>query len=378
MKRLILTFLTPIVFSCGEKPTDDSELGNVLENLTFTVDTVVVDSGEEFIDLRTGLGFSDLSSDHSTLYLLDGVSQMIEIDLDRLRLIKKNQFEKEGPNGIGAYPQGFQRLSDENFLISSFQGNAIFSPTAEKIRDVKFSAKNIDGLSQDQEQAAFFGLLATEERTHFLSLPGNLFDGMRNLLVADFSSVKGKLIDIPAMDIASEMRIVLKSTQSMMVAVERVELQDLHGRAVISSSATSDIYLYDYAADSLRLVSYSHTLVPSKKERKARTEVETVDEFQKEWAKHQEQIGFLKFFWDEQRQQYYRFGSISIPKPSPDAEQKSEVFLFAYDTDFRLIGETKFDELSTAPLYPFFKDGKLWSYVNVDDELGFAVFSFNF
>jgi hypothetical protein len=28
--------------------------------------------------------------------------------------------------------------------------------------------------------------------------------------------------------------------------------------------------------------------------------------------------------------------------------------------------------------FKFFKDGKLWSYVNVEDELGFAVMEFKF
>jgi hypothetical protein len=42
------------------------------------------------------------------------------------------------------------------------------------------------------------------------------------------------------------------------------------------------------------------------------------------------------------------------------------------------LGEIYLPELKKVPDYPFFKDGKLWSYVNVDDELGFAVFTFDF
>ena len=379
MKKLAPYLFLVLLFSCENASSNIAESENVLENFSFTLDTVVIDPGGEIISLQTGLGFSSITADGRKLILLDGTNQSVaEIDLDELRLLRKTQFEKEGPNGIGSYPGGFQLLSDGNYLISGYQGNAIFTPTAEKFRDVQFLAGNIDSLSQDLEKTAYFGLLASEDRSHFLSLPGNFFDGTRDLLVADFPDVKGKMINIPAMDIASEMRIVLQSAQSMMVAVENIVLQDLDGWAVISSSATSDVYLYDYSADSLRLVSYSHTLVPNKKEKKARTEVESEEEFRKEWAKHQEQIGFQKFFWDERSQRYCRFGSISIPKSSPGAEQKSEIFLFAYDKDFKLIGETMIEELSEVPQFPFFKDGKLWSYVNVDDELGFAVLTFNF
>ncbi|MBA4302021.1 protein of unknown function [Algoriphagus alkaliphilus] len=379
MTRFTLFAFALIAFSCGSTDSEDSASSNVLEDISFSIDTVVVNPGEELINLQWGLGLADITADKKKLYLLDGTSQsLFEVDLDGLKLLRKIQFEKEGPNGIGTYPGGFQILSDGNFLISGFQGSAIFSPSKEKIRDIKFLAGNIDSLSKDLENGAYFGLLASQDSKHFLSLPGNFFDGTRDLLVADFSSVKGKMIDIPAMDIASELRIVLKSAEAMMVAAENLEIQDLNGRAVISSSATSDIYLYDYSSDSLRLVNYQHRLVPGKKEPRSKSEVSSQEEFQVEWAKLQEQIGFEKFFWDDKNLRYYRFGKISQPKVDDKTPRKADVFLFAYDKEFKMIGETQLKDLTSVPAYPFFKNGKLWSYVNVEDELGFAVIDFKF
>jgi|TARA_R110002096_G_scaffold233311_1_gene423381 hypothetical protein len=42
------------------------------------------------------------------------------------------------------------------------------------------------------------------------------------------------------------------------------------------------------------------------------------------------------------------------------------------------LGETKIEGLKQAPGSYFWKDGKLWSYANVEDELGFAVIDFKF
>ena len=42
------------------------------------------------------------------------------------------------------------------------------------------------------------------------------------------------------------------------------------------------------------------------------------------------------------------------------------------------IDTTKIENLKAEPRSYFWKDGKLYSYVNVEDELGFAVFTFNF
>ncbi|EAZ81737.1 hypothetical protein ALPR1_00810 [Algoriphagus machipongonensis] len=75
---------------------------------------------------------------------------------------------------------------------------------------------------------------------------------------------------------------------------------------------------------------------------------------------------------------YWRFGKKTFEGKEKGDPRTFEIYLFAYDEDFHVLGETKLDELKTMPSTYFFKDGKLWSYVNVEDELGFAVFTFNF
>jgi hypothetical protein len=90
------------------------------------------------------------------------------------------------------------------------------------------------------------------------------------------------------------------------------------------------------------------------------------------------QVAFKELIWDDQRKQFFRFAH----KPIPDVERKwyerAEVYLFVYDADLVLLGEKYLPELSKVPEFPFFKDGRLWSYVNVEDELGFAVMDFKF
>jgi hypothetical protein len=107
MKTQLLIWSLPIfltgLFSCGENDTaQETGSQNILENLSYSVDTLIVDPGEEIINLAFGLRLSDLSPDKKKLYLLNEVNQSLAvIDLDQLRLVDQNQFEKEGPNGIG-------------------------------------------------------------------------------------------------------------------------------------------------------------------------------------------------------------------------------------------------------------------------------------
>jgi hypothetical protein len=379
MRKLLLFFSVPLIFSCGGNSSENAQSGNVLENLTFTVDTVLVDPGEELISLASGLRLSDLSSDKRTLYLLDDKAKSVSVvDLEGLKLLRKLPFESEGPNGIGQYLYAFQLLPDEQFLFSGFQNTGIYSFQGEKLENIKVSAVDVEGMNEANESSIWNGIRISSDKKYLFSTPGNFFEGTRDLVRVDFASKKGKLIDIPAMDIASEFRIVLRSDEMMSVYVEEISLQELNGKLIIQNTAGSDAYLYDYTADSIRLLSFEHKLVPKKKEGTVRNEVTSQKDFQDEMAKLSSQIGFEKFLWDDESKRYYRFAKIFQPKVDEKTPQKADVFLFAYDQDFRLIGETQLKDLEKVPAYPFFKDGKLWSYVNVEDELGFAVIDFKF
>lgn len=379
MTRLALFSLVLIAFSCGSTDSEESTSSNVLQDISFTIDTVVVDPGEELINLASGLRLSDLSSDLRTLYLLDDKDKSVSvIDLEGLKLLRKLPFESEGPNGIGQYIYNVQLLPDEQFLFSGFQNTGIFLATGEKLETIKVSAADVEGMNEADESSIWNGLRISSNKKHLFSLPGNFFEGTRDLVVVDFKTKKGKVIDIPAMDIASEFRIVLRSVEMMSVYVEEISLQELNGKLILQNTAGSDAYLYDYTADSLRLLTFDHKLVLKKKEGTVRNEVTSQKEFEDEMGKLSSQIGFEKFLWDDGSKRYFRFGRIYQPKVDEKTPQKADVFLFAYDQNFKLIGETQLKDLTSVPAYPFFKDGKLWSYVNVEDELGFAVFTFDF
>lgn len=379
MKKIILILLGPLIFSCGGNLSERPDSGNVLENFSFTVDTVVVDSGNEITNLASGMQLADFSEDMKKLYIFNDLDQSLAVvDMEKLKLEEKIQFELEGPNGTGPYLHKIQILSGNRIVINNFESNAIFNFQGTKEISIKLLSENIDSLSKDNELNAWYGLMLSKDEKKLFSLPGDFFEGGRDFLVADFPNLKGKLINIPAMDIAANLRVVLKSKDRISISVEEVFVQEFKGKIIISNSAASDIYQYNITQDSLQLKTYQHSLVPNSKEVIVRSEVTTQEEFVAEMAKINEQIGFERFFEDPKTKRYYRFGKINLPKPTSDAEQKAEVFLFAYDEDFNLIGETKVEELTHDPEINLVKDGKLWSYVNVNDELGFAVMDFKF
>ncbi len=381
MKKLILPILSIIILaSCGDKGnSENAESANVLEDLTYTVDTLIVDPGEEIINLSWGLRLADISADKKKMYVYNEVDQSLAvIDLESLQLLEKLQFEKDGPNGVGQYISGVQLLAGEKFVFSSFRSSGIFDRFGQKTLDLNLSQKDIEGLDQEDDNPLSYGvLLSNDGKTHF-SLPGDFFSGTRDLAIVDPINKTGKIIDIPVMDKAGEYRIVLQSDEMMSVYIEEINLQIFDENLYISSSVTSKIYRYNITTDSLQLLEFPHQITAIEKTGEVQNEVSSQSEFEAEMAKLNSQIRYDKLVWDESSQRFFRFGAKLLPKVNEEAPRKSEVFLYSFDKDLKLLGETELAELTTMPEYPFFKDGKLWSYVNVEDELGFAVFTFDF
>lgn len=379
MTRLTIFAVVLIAFSCGSKESENLDSGNVLENLTFSVDTVLINSGQELVDLSGDIRLADFSKDLRTLYLLGQKNKVLYVfDLDQKDLIETIQFEKEGPNGLGEYPSSLQLLAGERFLISDYRSSYLFDKAAKRIGEFKIAKDSIEGLETKDEMSLLHHVTLSPDELALFSLPGNFFEGTRDLLVYDLSKSTGKQFDIPAMDLAGTFRVVLQSKDMMMVSIEDINFSWANDRLFIYSNSTSDLYTYDYQADSLNLHTFPHVLVESKKSGSVQNTVESQEAFQAEMEKISTQITFGGMIWDPLSERYYRFGRIFIPKPELEREGDDRVFLFAYDKELNLIGEVELKELITQPEYPFFKDGKLWSYVNVEDELGFVVMDFKF
>ena len=379
-KFLFPTLIAVLAFSCGgENESIEANSGNILENFSYSIDTVVVDPGEELLNLQWGLRLAGLNESKSKIFLLNEVNTTLaEIDLDALKLAEIHQLEKEGPNGIGEYISDLSVLGGDRFMLSSFRNSGIFNTSGEKVSDLNFSPKEIEGIESDDDMPMTNGLTLNAEGTTAFALPGDFFEGTRDLAVVDVASKTGKLIDIPAMDIAGDFRIVLKSDEMMSIYVEEVEITPISDKFYITTSVSSDIYRYDPKLDSLELFSFTPTLFPPVKSGTVKNEVNSQEEFESEMQKLSTQVGFEKLLWDEESSLFYRFARKYYPRENEDAPRKVDVFLMAFDEELNLIGETQLEELKAVPAYPFFKDGKLWSYVNVDDELGFAVFTFDF
>ena len=268
MKKLLFLVLIPLIFSCGGNSSENPDSGNVLENLTYTVDTLVIDPKGEIIDLGFWVHRSSVSLDGGTFYHFDMRKTAInEVDLDKLELKVIHPFSKEGPNAVGFNPPKIQSLANDRFLILSPMINVgIYKKNGQKEKNLKFNFKEIEGLGVDEE-----GLITNEatlshdEKLLFALTMSDPSLSEVKLMVINPESKTGKSIVLPNMLQALKFTLVLRLPKMISRISEMISLKTFQEKLYITSSVTSDVYEYDYISDSFRLVEFHHQLVPPRK-----------------------------------------------------------------------------------------------------------------
>ncbi|WP_439489333.1 DUF4221 family protein [Algoriphagus sp.] len=374
MKTLLTISVLALLSACSGKETGSTESGNILENLSYSVDTVVVDSGEDIFDLSGLVHLSTQVKNPNFIYQFDEKQSKIhKIDLDSKSLISTFEFEKEGPDGIGKTFSGFEVLSGERFLIASFESQGVFDASGTKEFDLNVS-DYFDPENDYQEELLIpYELRLSPDGKYAYVLAGDFFEGIWYFARLDLVNKTSRVWEMPELLSSKDFTIMLTS-ETFDLRAEDVHLNKLKDGVAVTVGSSSSVYAYYPSSDSLQLIKFPHTLTAAEKSGTYPPEVSSQNGFEKVVAAIDSEISFDALAWDSSTSRYFRFAS---RKPTI-ASEKEEVFLYAYDAGLKLLGEQKVDGLTSRPTNYFFKDGKLYSYVNVEDELGFAVFTFDF
>ena len=153
-----------------------------------------------------------------------------------------------------------------------------------------------------------------------------------------------------------------------------MEIEKFGAKVILSNQITGAMMWYDTGMDSLFMKSYRSQLTASDKVKEYKLEHETEESFDAEYGRFHQEINFMPPFWDQKNQVFYRFSYQEIPSESRnDEDVKSKIFLTVFDKDLSQLGESLVPRLNKKPAKHFAKDGKIWIYENINDEMGFVV-----
>jgi hypothetical protein len=379
MKHLYTLIVMGLLFSCSsERNTGERDFAK----MRFSLDTVMVDPGEEIINLKNGLFLSVLSSDKKLLYNFDPAKTVFEkINLDRLVLEEKIPFEKEGPNGTGQYLSNISMDNNNQLQLTNYQSTGIFTLKGQKIREIKLLKQVFEGDQlKDGESFAPELFISTDGKKLFGLIRSYTEKGYA-LGVVDLESNILKRHELEDFSRTQDYHVKLVlSGNAMSIKGVIVRIQEHRGKYLISNEIFNTMVLYDPALDSLSYIRYDNTLTENSKKGNYRKEVDSHQAFSKEINLIEQEINFSAPLWDDDNKIFYRFSYQAKPldeNTEEHAPQKYDIFLTILDASFKVLGESRLNALSKLPSKPFVKNGKIWLFENIDDELGFVRLTVN-
>ncbi|WP_245189424.1 DUF4221 family protein [Lunatimonas salinarum] len=372
MKGFIVICFCGLLIGCSETEKGSSQLPT---SLSYTLDTVTIDPGNEFLHLNAALRMAALDSERDYLYNFNPSDHTIEkINLNSRKLEAKLAFEKEGPDGVGDMVFRMDLLPDESVAFMGYIKAAVFNLKGKKLVEFPIAEVNFEGDPLgDGERFEFLNTYLFDS-SKMVGLIRNSREGSFSMGMLSSNFRHLKKVPVP-LDALENFRFVLSSPSMVKMSFPSASISEHKGNYLISNEVFNTILLYDTDLDSLKEINYQPMLTEDRKKGRYTQVTETEEEFNQETLNVRKEISFMAPVWDENNRRFYRFSH----KPayigsnlSKEEEFKSSVYLTIFDADFNVIAESLVEDITSPPGFHFVKDGKIWMYVNVEDEMGFV------
>lgn len=381
MKFFAIIFFL-LVLSCANR-SDENKLDYFSET-EILFDTLIIRSNNEIIYLNSEIKGSNTSKDKIHLYNFNPFDNTLEkVNLNELRLEKKLPFEKDGPNGTNFI--GYMKIPIENYILINGQNKSeLFNFKGEKLKTIHYENYSL-GWDQGEQVLIPSPLLDPNFDRLYVLLKNELKKSYA-LGILDIESYEINKIPLDSFQGFNDYTFVLKILGSKISVSQRLYLDMFDEKIVLSSQVSSELLVYDTDLDTFYLKSNKSQLNADRKVGVYKMEHESEESWIAEYSRFHQEITYLQPFWDEKNQVFYRFSFKELPSESKEEDHiKSKIYLSALDKNLNLIGEVYIPELNKKPENPsttpfpkhFAKDGKVWIYENINDEMGFVVLSFN-
>ena len=372
MKKLVFISLSIICLSCS-KSSDESE--QVEFDFSYTTDTVLVDPGDGFIYLNGWLSAAALSPDKKQLYNYNPeAAEMEVIDLENLRLTNRIKMEKEGPQGAGN-PSSVIISEDGKFFFISYTDVREFTSQLDAMKTYKIRSEKFEALATDEKLSQPFQVSPDGKYLLCPYGPDDFAKSSEGLAMLSLEDLQLKKVPIDLWERADAYRLTrFENGERRMWTNENVDIVQANNQLLLSSANFNEVYVLDLATDSISSKVFHSTLTENAKKIPAKTSTDSPEEMSRMFKEKNGQVNFSRFYHDDFSNTFYRF-TRDLDRTIGDSSVYKDVVTI-FDENLNQLHE----EVSSIPFFgfKFFKDGKLYSYVNVEDELGFAVYTFDF
>ncbi|SDC72479.1 protein of unknown function [Algoriphagus faecimaris] len=350
--------------------------GNSDMEISYEIDTVMVDAGDHFFFVRFGLGMSDVDKSRKLLYNFNNQDMKMEIiDLESLSLKEVREYEKEGPNGIGGgFIMRVQVLPDESVLFYDFVGIHHVAKSGEKVTTYKLGEIEWEGDSLSEEEQIDVSSLATKDGKTFYGFYGAQGFDSKTEGIAQFNVVDKSLKLLPSdfLEFISAYDISLQMDGGGMAkSGERKSISITDEKVLIMTSAKNQLWQWDLELDSLVSYPYESQLTSNSKKGNYPVQAGSMEEFRAAITEKNKEVNFGMLVHAPDQDKFWRYHREMERMTAGDTIIYKNV-LTAFDVELNQLGEKALPEKfkNTDPV--FYLDGMLWQFLNIDDEVAFV------
>ncbi|QDH78395.1 DUF4221 domain-containing protein [Echinicola soli] len=370
MNKLFFIALLFMIFSCSQKDRDSEVAEKGISHdrkfdLNIT-DTIVVDSGDDFIMLGNNSSSpSSISGDLKYFYSYDHVRDRIdEVDLDQMQLKGRIRLEENGPNGTGARIGYISSCGNGNMLINDSDDHIkLFDPSGEKLYALQLDNKNLKGAILEGNEAISTKGVMYDEDTYY-SYYHNIEGAKEPLGIAKLNVSTGQFdkTPIPELGRIKAFSVSLNQNGNKMSVGNSFYFQLVGDKILMSNSAINELFVYQVEKEAVSHVSYKSQFTPNQQIEPEKKRTKDLEEFNTLYLEMLNSVSFQKPVFDAKRQHFYRF---SI------ASQDGKVIrvITVFDRDFKQIGENLIQDF--IPNISHANDGKIHWKTAIGDELAF-------
>tara|TARA_R110002012_G_scaffold115909_7_gene263236 strand:- start:16804 stop:17967 length:1164 start_codon:yes stop_codon:yes gene_type:complete len=374
-----IKYLTPIILSvvasCSSKESAESIVEgaeNTATNtvdLSYEVDTVMVDAGDQFLFLNWGLSLSDQSEDLSLIYNLNPIALLLEvIDLDSLKLKELIHLEKEGVNGVGnTFYQDLQVLDDGTICLMGSNKINFVSPSGELIKTLDF-----EHIKLKEDQRINYTGKFTEDGKFYVCVLENrdLKKAPSGIAIIDMETDSVKVIEMDLFRKLKEFEIKFDNGSVTSIATgDSFYLNFIENDLIISSSAFNDVYRYQIKNDILVHRTFNSTLTANERIANFPNEVDSEEQFYEVSTEAYKQVHFTQFRELTNFEMFWRISSELDRMIGDSVVYKQVITLF--DEDFTMLKEKELINFYLSS-QSFVKNRVIYSFLNIEDELAFV------
>tara|TARA_R110002072_G_scaffold140812_1_gene285325 strand:+ start:7581 stop:8588 length:1008 start_codon:yes stop_codon:yes gene_type:complete len=335
----------------------------------------MVDPGDGIIYLKRGLNIAALFTDKKQLFNFNpDIPELEVIDLEKLNVDHRIKMEKEGPLGTGD-PRNILISTDGKIFFTSFVDVREFNAQLDSLKTYTIPKEKFEGLDADEALGADFHVSADGKFLFVPYGPEDFQKAKNGLAIIDLGTMDLKKVPLDLFERSNEyVRTWIENGNLQSQTRETLNYYQLKEKLIISSHNFNEAVLYDLTTDSLTHKVFKSKLTPNAKKVSERTTGNSFEEMLEIGEEAQKQVEFGNFLYDDKSEKVFRFTTDLDRMIGDSATFKNVITIF--DSDLNQLHEEVVN--FNRPNFSFFKDGKLYSYVNIEDELGFAVFTFDF